>query len=280
MSYGFEIRDNEGTLVVSNSRVMHIKSTTSMVFPTELSPNDGQFMMYGDTRMTDFINSSVFGHLEPNFLRSFPGTWTAINVPGGRTAIPPDVAGQEDLIFVQLGESRYLTAMSHLHFDFPDLPQRIAPIARGTITSARIMSPTPPPTPGAGAYGMQLFNAGGTCVFDSRLVTFGIPAAYVVSAATIESILFNNITHDLTLPFAIPNCWISVPFFEPLRIVYRAAGFFGGYMDTFRVKIEQVNDTTLRLSRVLSRAKDIGSFPPEPQGFYTQTLVLFVMRNS
>jgi hypothetical protein len=281
MSYGFEILDNQGTPVVSDFRVMHLKATRALVAISDsgLRPNPDEWFntQYG---IAGGIDDQFVG-LRPDTvtMRTFSGTWQTVSADGGVVPLPPNVAAPEDMIFVQLGGTKYFTSCAHIHYDFPSFPDRILPVIRGNVTDSRVFGPTPPPTGALGTYGMQLFNASGTCVFDSRLVNFGIPQAYVISESTIADILENGTTVNLTLPFSMPSCWVAAPFWEPLRIVKRVT-VLRDFRDIYRVRIRQTSNTNIRLDRVLDSSQDMGPANPFATGIYVQTLVLFVMRNA
>ena len=99
------------------------------------------------------------------------------------------------------------------------------------------------PKPFSGAYGLQLRDGNADVVFDSRADFLSISEVRFVTKGQINDILFNDAVVDLTLRTPAPNCYVATPGHTSHR---KRAG-----NNSYQfVKIEQVNDTTVRLSRV------------------------------
>lgn len=93
----------------------------------------------------------------------------------------------------------------------------------------------------SGNYGLTVSNGSGDVVFDSRADFVTLSEVLFVPKATIQNILENNATVDLSLRTPAPNCYISSPnhtsVLRPQNLNMR------------HVKISQLNDSTIRLTR-------------------------------
>lgn len=90
-------------------------------------------------------------------------------------------------------------------------------------------------------YGLTVRDELGDIVFDSRANFLSLSEVLFVPKATMQNILENNATVDLSLRTPVPNCYISSPnhtsFLRPTNLNMR------------HVKISQPNQSTIRLTR-------------------------------
>lgn len=104
----------------------------------------------------------------------------------------------------------------------------------------KVGSITPPSAP-IGEFGMQLTNENGDLVFDSRHKHLPLTSHFYVSNADASSVLENDIAIDYTLPEAMPNALIGIPYWAHFKRVTSNHAYF--------IKIEQTSPTNIRISR-------------------------------
>jgi hypothetical protein len=172
-----------------------------------------------------------------------------------------------DTVFYQVSDTGLLTHTEHL-LDFPDGPV-------GGFCSANtegdahipykiVSTDLPGFTPDPGFHVLVNDDAG-VLVFDSRYPLFSVFQTEIVAQSVVADIMDNNTTHDITLTKSAPDCYIACPF------LITFSSWSGGGLRFLRIK--QINDTTLRLSRVTVNASTSGT----PRQF-AQDLLIFIGR--
>lgn len=233
MSYGFEIFDNQGTPVVESHAVLHTAAPKDTATFESVHAGTGPPYLF-------------FPQLNEATL-TVDDAFVSLSVDSKTVLVPPASTGfqRSSTTFAQLGGAHYFSRFLDCPIDLPGYPARSIPSISGNISSFRSLSPTPGSTPPAGTYGMQIFNGAGTTVFDSRFVNSGIAAAFIVPKAKIEDVLVNNAVVNITLPKSMPSCWVSSPFFAPLRVVETSSV----HRRHYHVRVSQTSNTNIRLAR-------------------------------
>jgi hypothetical protein len=164
-------------------------------------------------------------------------------VSGGTTVDLPDQWELDDLVFYRLGGEKIIFSTSVWH-NYPecDGPASVALVATEADTAIdwKVCSPSAPSGDFGDPWGLQLLDENGQVTFDSRWPFMEIVSVHTVSEAIMRDIIINGASHDITLPYAVPDPWICCPYHVS----------FQQNVGTVRPGIRRVNDTTLRIDRV------------------------------
>ena len=103
----------------------------------------------------------------------------------------------------------------------------------------------------SGTHGLKVLNEAGETVFDSRAGFLTVSEVFFVAKATMQGILENNNVVDIALRTPVPNCYISAP---------NHVSVYAETSSRYRhVKITQLNNSTIRLSREFNGNTSSGS---------------------
>lgn len=156
-----------------------------------------------------------------------------VNFGGGFYGILPAASnsyGLSDMAFYRLSADRTIIGALSNVVDFPDpeIPlsnlhfiweENNQPLDYKIVgTSKSVAKP--------GNYGMQIFNADGAVLFDSRIPTFSITYAAHLSAADINDVVRNGNPRTITLP-EIGDWWVSLGTWMQTRAFYDGSLGFG-----------------------------------------------------
>lgn len=143
-------------------------------------------------------------------------------------------------------------------------------LAGGDIAPLRyLVVSTTPGTP-SGSYGFQLMDSSGAVTFDSRYKTIGVQDAIYISKAQFQDVVYNNSVINFPLSGPAPNCLVYMPFWANIRM---SQYYLQGVCS---VKLTQLNDTTLQLSRFAETAFSMSN----PYSYeYWHDAIILVARN-
>lgn len=102
--------------------------------------------------------------------------------------------------------------------------------------------------------------------------------AFVFTKAQMDDVIENNAVVTITLPEAMPDAWISAPFFSAYRLVWRRKLNGQERYRCFYVGLRQTSETTLQFSR-FNHGSDVGSQDPNLGRTYTHDAIFYVARN-
>ncbi|MBN8291017.1 hypothetical protein JI664_03475 [Rhodobacter sp. NTK016B] len=156
------------------------------------------------------------------------------------------------------------------------------------VRQYRILAPIPTPGGYASDYGMQIRDASGAVIFDSRDTFLAVRFAFIVPKAVADDVLYNGATRDVTLPEPMPNSWVSVPILSCFNVVFLGRRFAGSgtrRIDTWRmdrVELQQIDASTIRVSRNTGAAVEYenpASQNPQPYYSYSHDIIAYLARN-
>lgn len=305
MSYGFSIMNAQNVPVIEYDNCLYIKQDSatiryvnpfssmredfhSMVFDTILT--NAQRQNYWVVSDSPSIPISAYGvGLGGRYY--FPATLNfyvlpndpALGQAAGRNMSCPitDQMSENDTVFYQVGTIGLRKNFEIAVRDVPGLPDGLftsfMPGVKGALP-VRVCSPELPDNL-TGQFGMQIFDENVNCTFDSRAPFMSIAAAYLIRKESLLSVLDTGAAEDITLPESMPNCWVSVPFFCPYKMVFSEDIGFGTLVfNYYFVNITQVNATTLRLSRNGPVRVQTGS--PNSSRTFTHDAIMYVARST
>lgn len=214
---------------------------------------------------------------------ALPGgmVWDLDRGPSTDTMIKPVIpanASPQDTVFYQLGTTWCVYAIevvTSLDPGFgipeacmgvttiPDLPFKVV----GPITDAEAST----------GWGMQIFGDAGELLFDSNCEFLAIRYSFIVPQAVIDDILANGTSVDVTLPEAMPDCWIACPIWshQEYGLDRVAAGPTYYYLRRY-VEFSQVDASTIRLRR---RQTEEAWGTPRTTFAYSHDAIFYVARN-
>lgn len=297
MTYGIELRNTFGAPVLSSKmRVLH-----------RLAAGNTIDLEAAHSSVVSAMNSAGMNWLERwEWRGEFGCFYTHVDVSGARVAFPHaalsgltyqtfgdvgvvvpqqnSLVGFDSSVFYQLGTAgRILFRSAEICMDLWDasLPKTLIPIA--WLDSAwscpyRIIGPGVNPADISGTYGMKIWDQTGELAFDSRAPIMPIRYAFIFTKAQMDDVIENGAVVTITLPEAMPDAWISAPFFSAYRLEwYRRLGGQERYR-CYYVGLRQTSDTTLQFSR-FTHAADVGSNLDNLGRTYTHDAVFYVARN-
>lgn len=161
--------------------------------------------------------------------------------------LPPDYH-YLDMVFVDIS-TKGLVASLHNTYDFSDGNGRHSVhylfTEDGTApnyTRARAVVDNSGVTE---THGMQLFDASGNVIFDSRVDLFTIFDSFFVSQADVQDVLENDATYTYTLSKSASGAKVCAPFFGPF---WQDKRTFSDY--TYACRLKQTAADTITLDRV------------------------------
>lgn len=96
------------------------------------------------------------------------------------------------------------------------------------------------------AFGLLLRNSQNEITFDSRQNLLAIEHAQIITQAQMADVLDNGATVTITLPRALPNCYISSPIWRSYR---RVSQYVNVSTSIYLPLIRQTSSTTLTITR-------------------------------
>jgi hypothetical protein len=249
MAYGISVFNEFGELVVDFNQALVIEQTGMTVPSVNLGmtqQTSSISFIYRGPRTQELYTLSF-----NNTVNSLPhhiGTGVASFLLGGTDfRFPTPLVPETSTYFYQVGSAGLLRHSEHvidpakfttsngqyglfaLIVPFVNTPLPFIRVDRGIFSGM------------SGTHGMKIVNENNVTTFDSRADFLTVSEVLFVPKATIQNILENNAVVDLSLRTSVPNCYISSPnhtsFLRPQNLNYR------------HVRIRQLNDNTLRLSR-------------------------------
>jgi hypothetical protein len=258
MSYGIEVKNAAGEDIffgpllyikeeLTTAVYSNIGTTTFRPIPSRSAADPLNGWNSWFRWDTSAMSSSTYDHYIFDGVFNDPGDGTSSKVPG-----PYFSSG--DLCFVEI-PSGGIYEMSHVNNTLPEYTAggffHMATIDGASPVNAMICS-TDYGVATSGNYGMQVFNEAGDLTFDSRFKYPQIKEHKYIAASVFLDILTNDTVHDITLTHSTPNAKICCPHW-----------FHGQWEDngeTARVLLRQINNTTLRLSRIQDAGFTSGTF--------------------
>lgn len=248
MPFGLEIFNSAGEPVFDDCGIMYERESGVMQWSNSwnLQNSAGMHIDYWHTR--DHYNSwraeldnpllHCYQHIPPEV--TAVEWWNSVTSP-----YPAQPMQLGDLAFVQIpanGIHTFVTFNSEIvepgWVNGGNVLVGVPPFT--PLMSYKIFSLARPANPSPGTYGMQLFDASGTNIYDSRYKTLGMEV-YNISAAALQAATESLTAIDISLRRAAPNAWVSSPLFHAA-----CSGEFSDQNMT-SMKITQIDDTTLRL---------------------------------
>lgn len=107
-------------------------------------------------------------------------------------------------------------------------------------------SPNPPAGALSEQYGVQLFDAAGQSVFDSRRPIFSVFQAVLVSGASLSNLISTGTPIDITLNKSTPGAYVAAPYMSSFFSVTPGAGSTWLLQSAM---LKQTSATNLRLTR-------------------------------
>ena len=281
MTYGAVINNSFGERVVDFSRSLVIKETGVSISSVDCGITFliSNFWNFSGPLSVEMFNVGGGGNQafwidsHPHFLKPqsvfFPNTEN-FNTPSKH---PSPLVDPSSLYFYQVGT----IGLAH-HSEHTISPPWAPPHGMFAVCLPVENVPLPflrvdtlPLSNLMGDYGMQIRNATGDVVFDTRSDFLSISEVLFVPKATIQDIIDNDAVVNLTLRTAVPGAYIAAPNHTSF---FRETGPSARYR---HVVIEQPAPSTIRLKRYLhgpflnlSHSQEIG---------INNDLVLIVARN-
>jgi len=248
----------------------------------------------GTTKSQQTLNSAVIANDNPDllgvcrtYLRS--GTFAALpQVDQWKRVGPnnnygliycdiPANGSDADTVFYQISEAKKVSASLEAVFEDPGYPQTGCV---GFINRANVPFKVAGPITALdsqGGYGLRTFNEVGDVMFDSNAGFLAIRYAFILSKATMDSLLVTDTPLDVTLPEAMANCWIAAPIYAPYD--YSFVTYAGSDILSRRAYIEfwQHDATTIRFQRW--SATSLTSSTPTYYA-YSHDAIFYVARDS
>jgi hypothetical protein len=251
MAYGISVFNEFGELVVDFNQALVIEQTGTTISSFDLGMTSlifGGFFQYRGPRSQElYLFSNIYANTQ-NLLPHHIGTGVgSFSLGGTDFRFPTPLVPETSTYFYQVGSAGLLRHSEHvvdpskitttngqyglfsMAVTFNNTPLPFIRVDRGTFSGM------------SGTHGMKIVNENNVTTFDSRADFLTVSEVLFVPKATIQNILENNAVVDLSLRTPVPNCYISSPnhtsFLRPQDLNYR------------HVRIRQLNDNTLRLSR-------------------------------
>lgn len=273
MSYGFEIRNALGDLILDDHAAFYIQESgvtagaRDIGLVGESGGDSNPIFPPNQVAWSRFVLNATDDEMQnyPHFI----GSSTAAII-GGFNACPTPLWPRSAMAFYQPG-SIGLT-MSTAHYIGPEYTLDATP-ATGLYfmnhadqnAALNYLVADTEIGPVSGNYGMQVRDGTGAVTFDSRADLFSILDTVKIDQATVADILFNDAQVDVTMPEPLPGCYISCPYFAAFRLtssIYE------------RVRIRQITASTLRLDRAEQVFGQSGQ-----SGNYTHDIFIFIARD-
>ncbi|PTX02074.1 hypothetical protein [Pararhodobacter aggregans] len=129
-------------------------------------------------------------------------------------------------------------------------------------------------------WGLQVFDPDGAPVFDSRDEVLAVRYAFVIPQALADHVLLTGESRLIDLPEAMPDLWISLPFFccwAHVFVRYHVEGGNPRYVYERRIlSLTQWDDTRLNL---FCSVTEVTRLTPDKTPIFTHDVVVYVARN-
>jgi hypothetical protein len=298
MAYGIELLNTDGVPVfdTNHQTLRQVASGTTVSYSSALSEVEEQYMAIPTHYKRISGLRSQFNSWAPELHIAGPG----LQLIDAGFLPPPNQQFRHYIVAPQFAPGTNGGWSAFYQFngtpiwfsvevEFDSEPQLFPQGTFPVVNSQRPYRLTAPiPTPGGyvETYGMQVFNAAGDVVFDSRDTFLAVRFAFIVPQAVVENVLFNGATKTVTLPEAMPNCWISIPRLHcPNRIFISQNTIPPLGINTVyrydRVQIEQVSATQLLVSRRIGEEfQETRPMNTPPYTYsYVHDIVVYLARN-
>lgn len=283
MTYGIELINAQGVNAIDmNNQVLRVydSGTTVEQYNAYETKWNEVFQQKGTSNIWGMqipYSSSVVPYYP--IITSPSQTIEVIDCGANRWALVPSiVAGAEGgwSAFYQLSTPVGYSLETELDQDPSIIPSRTYCMVEGT-RPYKLTAPVSK-TSYTENYGLQVFNASGAKVFDSRDDYLSVRYAFIIPRSIVEDVLTNGTTKVITLPEAMPNAWFSIPMLFCSEVRHSRTTATGHYFFLYRVQIQQTSATEVTVSRFSS-----GELFWAPRilltPYYTHDIVVFVARD-
>lgn len=261
MSYGIELINDYGERAVEYKNCLYVtRSGTCGSWPSGKNPLLGHYnplLSYTpastlQTKYSDGTNAEAFAQFPMNNRTDF-----AHKSGIGNTHFHYGTHDDpESLLFYEMN-SKGITYVTDVHCPYTDLDTGlmgiVQPFHTQTAALPWVLASTARPNLGnyPEKYGMQLFDAAGNVVFDSREPVMRIVDHIDISKNQMEDVIKDGQTIDFSLRKAVSDPYVCMIDFE--SYTYLASGSTGstyvhGY-NWWMPRLYRTNSTTLRMER-------------------------------
>lgn len=259
MSYGYMLKNNRGWSIVDDQSEVYYPSLSGTSLQAPSNKYFGGVMWRQFAEITVFSESVVY--VATNNFHNMPGTGY---LNPNNYIEPGYISADRDICFWQLNSGglcwmsqfivpRTLVSRRKVGNSWGSLTRR-ANKTHYAVSNTRALNPKffilsvddiPANLPGS--YGLQIRNENGSVAVDSRKPLASIDHVHFVQASVFDNVLNNNAVVNITLPFAIPSCYVHAPMWKSFK---RISQYINDQTDIYFPRISQTSPTNLRIDRV------------------------------